>query len=154
MSAEDLPPPLLFDYAPVAGGGKPVVPLRLMAGRWKSLVVATIAPGLPRTILSPVQAAAIDLSAGATVVAQILHAFDVNSPPWGPQEIIVPVIAEELDEPGWRGLSGGLDEEDDEADAGWRQRDACLLGHDFLRNITVFLIGQRGRLALLDINDM
>jgi hypothetical protein len=152
LSREERPSPRVFDYLPVTGGGKPVVPLRLSTELRSTAVVATIAPSLPRTILSPIWAAAIDLSPGASAVAQILRAFSSDAEPWGPEEIIVPVVAEELDEPAWRAAGGELDEDDAGAEDSWRLRDACLLGHDFLRNVAVLLIGQQGRLALLDVD--
>jgi hypothetical protein len=135
----DEPDVLLFKYVQMPGGGKPVVPLRLTASH-QAVVGAALAPSLPQTVISPVWAAAIGLSQGGTVVAQIQTRMALNSDLWGPQEILVPVFATELDEV--------IEPYAESEDIDWRERDACLLGHDFLRNITAILDGINGRLIL------
>jgi hypothetical protein len=102
---------------------------------------------LSRTVISSVWAASIDLS-GQTAVAQILRDFDHAAEPWGPQVIVVPQLASELDEAAWP--EPAFDENNEQEAREWRELDACLLGHDFLRNISAMLIGERGLLALFD----
>lgn len=135
--------PLPFKYLAVPTGGKPYVPVRFTASAGATVFAASLAPSLPRTIVSPLWAAGIGLSVGATVVAQVQESMSLTSPTWGPQEILVPVHSPDLDEVG----SVYADEEADDVD--WRAaRDWCLLGHDFLRNLTVILDGRNGRLVL------
>jgi hypothetical protein len=137
---------LAFNYLPVASAGKPVISVRLSTTAHATVVAASLAPSLPRTVLAPLWAAAIDLSQGGTVVAQVQTRMALNSPTWGPQVILVPLFATELDE-----VSATYAEEDAE-DVDWRTRDLCLLGHDFLCNLTVILDGRRGHLVL-DVAD-
>lgn len=133
---------LAFNYLPVATTGKPVVPVRLSTTGHATVVAASLAPSLPRTVLAPLWAAAIDLSEGGTVVAQVQTRMALNSPTWGPQVILVPLFAPELDEVSAVYAEAHADEVD------WRARDVCLIGHDFLCNLTVILDGRRGRLVL------
>ena len=135
---------LVFRYAPLGGGGKPVVPIRVSTSVRSVLLVATIAPSLPRTVISPVWAAAIDFSPGGTAVVQVVRDFDLAAEAWGPEIIVRPQLGPELDE-AW------LMSEEEDGEADWRELDACLLGHDYLRNVSAVLIGQRGLVALFDI---
>ncbi len=131
---------LLFKYEAVTGGGKPVIPLRLSTTSHATVVAGSLAPSLPRTVISPLWAAAIGLSHGGTVVAQVQTRTALNSDLWGPQVILVPIFATELDD-----ATAPYAEEED---INWRQRDVCLVGHDFLCNLTVILDGMNGRLLL------
>lgn|GEM_PF-6605126 len=131
---------LLFKYEAMTGGGKPVIPLRLSTTSHATVVGASLAPSLPRTVIAPLWAAAIGLSQGGTVVAQVQTRMALNSDLWGPQAILVPVFATELDE-----ATAPYAEAED---VDWRERDVCLVGHDFLCNLTVILDGVNGRLLL------
>lgn len=46
---------LLFKYEAITGGGKPVIPLRLSTTSHSTVVAASLAPSLPRTVISPVK---------------------------------------------------------------------------------------------------
>lgn len=131
---------LVFRYEAIAGGGKPVIPLRLSTTSHATVVAATLAPSLPRTLIAPLWAAAIGLSQGGTVVAQVQTRMSLTSEKWGPEVIIVPVFEAELDD-----VTATFAEAED---VDWRERDACLVGHDFLCNITVILDGMQGRVLL------
>ena len=143
MSDDELKP-LLFLYEKTDGGGKPVIPLRLTAAR-PVVVGASVAPSLPRTVVSPRWAEAAGISPGGPVVAQVQKSLEPDSERWGPQLVLSPIHASELDE---AGASYGEAE-----DLDWRTLDACLVGHDFLCNFAVVLDGIHGRLILLDAAD-
>ncbi len=131
--------PLLFTYARTESGGRPVIPLRLISSH-QVVVGASVAPSLPTTVISPLWADAIGLSPGGTVVAQVQTRIALNADSWGPQVVLKPLLASELDE-----ASADYAEAED---VDWRSRDACLVGHDFLRNLTVILDGVHGRLIV------
>lgn len=133
------PEPLLFPYAKTTDGGKPVIPLRLTAS-YPVVVGASVAPSLPRTVISPLWAEAAGLSPGGTVVVQVQTRLALNSDLWGPQRILRPILASELDEATAQYMEA--------EDIDWRTRDACLVGHDFLSNLTVILDGVHGRVIL------
>ena len=137
--SDDEPDVLVFKYVPTGSGGKPMVPLRLTASH-QAVVGAALAPSLPRTVISPMWAEAIGLSPGGTVVAQLQTRMALNSDRWGPQDILVPLFATELDET--------IEPYSEAEGIDWRERDACLLGHDFLRNLTIILDGKNGRLVV------
>ena len=136
---EDEPNPLLFTYENTPSGGKPMIPLRLTCTH-EVVVGASIAPSLPTTVISPLWAQAIGLSPGGTVVAQVQTRVALNAEAWGPQRILRPLHADELDD------ATALYAEADDID--WRSRDACPVGHDFLSNLTVILDGRHGRLIV------
>lgn len=117
-----------------------MIPLRLSTTSHSTVVAASLAPSLPQTVVSPLWAAAIGLSQGGTVVAQIQTRMALNSDLWGPQAVLVPAFATELDE-----ATAAYAEAED---IDWRERDACLVGHDFLCNLTAILDGVNGRLIL------
>lgn len=131
---------LVFSYEALSGGGKPVIPLRLATTYYATVVLATLAPSLPRTVISPLWAEAIGLSPGGTVVAQVQTRPALNSEPWGPDVILQPVLLSELDQ------ATALYAEAEDVD--WREQETCLVGHDFLCNLTVILDGITGRLVL------
>lgn len=137
--------PLLFRYAKTEQGGKPIIPLRLTAA-YPVVVGASVAPSLPRTVVSPLWAEAAGLSPGGTAVAQVQERMSTTSRLWGPQVIVKPILASELDE-----ATAAYAEADD---IDWRSFDACLVGHDFLCNLTVILDGVRGRLILDTANPL
>ena len=139
------PEPLLFLYEKTDQGGKPVIPLRLTAS-YPVVVGASVAPSLPRTVVSPLWAEAAGLSPGGTVVAQVQTRLALNSDLWGPQAVLRPILAVELDD-----ATAAYAEAED---VDWRTRDACLVGHDFLCNLTVILDGVRGRLILDTANPL
>jgi hypothetical protein len=70
--------------------------------------------------------------------------MSITAPTWGPQVAIRPILAEELDE-----LSSSHSDVDDES-VDWRERDVCLLGNDFLCQVTVILDGIERRLVVAD----
>jgi hypothetical protein len=131
---------LVFPYEAIPGGGKPVVPLRLATDYFATFVWATLAPSLPRTLISPLWAQSIALSSGGTVVAQLQTGPGLNSDLWGPDVVLQPLLVSELDE-----ASATYAEAED---VDWRERETCLVGHDFLCNFTVILDGLTGRLVL------
>jgi len=133
------PEPLLFPYMKTDDGGKPVIPLRITAS-YPVVVGASVAPSLPRTVLSPLWAEAAGVSPGGAVVVQVQTRLAPNSDLWGPQVIVRPILASELDEATAQYMEA--------EDIDWRTRDACLVGHDFLCNLTVILDGVHGRLIL------
>jgi len=131
---------LVFKYLPTDDGrGRPVIPVRLSSSS-EAVVAATIAPSLPRTVIAPLWALAIGVSPGGTVVAQVQRRLALNADAWGPQEVLMPVLLEELEE--------DAASHSDSDDVDWRARDVCLLGHDFLCNLTVILDGLNGRVIL------
>jgi hypothetical protein len=131
---------LVFPYEAIPGGGKPVVPLRLATDYFATFVWATLAPSLPRTIISPLWASSIALSPGGTVVAQLQTGPGLNSERWEPDVVLQPLLINELDE------ASAIYAEAEDVD--WRGRETCLVGHDFLCNFTVILDGITGRLVI------
>ena len=71
---------------------------------------------------------------------QVQTRLALNSDLSGPQRIVRPILASELDEATAQYMEA--------EDIDWRTRDACLVGHDFLCNLTVILDGVHGRLIL------
>jgi hypothetical protein len=113
--------PLIFRYD---GDEPPWVPVRLDVVGFDQIVLASLRPDLPKTVIAEQWAEALNLSRGSAMLAQLVTRTDAEAENWGPCDMVFPEVSPELDDAITDDGVGGL-----------------LLGWDFLKQVTLTYLG-------------
>lgn len=119
---DDLEPLVIRMGGP--SGTTPVAFVHLDIVGTTQIVRAILRPDLPTSVIAAQWAAALELSAGAGVMAQLATRDDEGAELWGPAELITPEVDNALD-----------DQIDDDGTGGF------LVGHDLLEDLWITYVG-------------
>ena len=120
--------PLILPYT----GGRPVAPVHLDVVGSTQVVYAVLRPDLAVSEIAEQWRAALELSAGAGVLAQLATSSGPDAELWGPCERITPTVRHEL--------NGQIDPQ--------TAIGGLLLGRDFLDSVVLAYVGPAQRVAI------